>query len=116
MCNSPVVPKTTCWYHFEQNTVGSDELSSCYVRVGPTRCFQSNLLEKIWKEKSSFMICWGGFEEGFLKYKSKPPNKMDDKNFYISFGFLNENLTLNEIEELKKFPFQQLHSVKTQIC
>ena len=73
MCNSSVVPKTTCWYHFEQNTVGSDELSSGYVRVEPTRCSQSNLLEKIWKEKSSFMICWGGFEGGFLKYKSKPP-------------------------------------------
>ena len=27
---------------------------------------------------------------------------MDDKNFYSSFTFLNENFTLNEIEELKK--------------
>ena len=73
MCKSPVAPKATCWYHFVQNTVGSDELSSFDVRVGPTRCFQSNLLEKIWKEKSSFMICWGGFEGLFLKYRSKPP-------------------------------------------
>ena len=27
---------------------------------------------------------------------------MDDKNVYGSFGFLNESLTLNEIEKLQK--------------
>ena len=35
-------------------------------------------------------------------------NKRADKNFQASF-------TLNEIWELEKFPFQQLHSRKTQI-
>ena len=27
---------------------------------------------------------------------------MDDKNFYASFGFLNENLALNDMEESEK--------------
>ena len=30
---------------------------------------------------------------------------MDDKNFYTSFGFLNESFTLNEIEESEKNSF-----------
>ena len=52
--------------------------------------------------------------EGLLQYT----NKMDDKNVYISFGFLNERFTLglNKIEKLKKIPFQLLHSRKTHVC
>ena len=30
--------------------------------------------------------------------------------------FLSESLTLNEIEELEKIPFQQLRSRKTEVC
>ena len=29
-------------------------------------------------------------------------NKMDDKNVYVSFGFLNEIFILNEIEKLER--------------
>ena len=35
---------------------------------------------------------------------------MENKDFYTS---LDESFTLNEIEELEKFPFQQLYSRKT---
>ena len=31
-------------------------------------------------------------------------NKMDDKNSYATFGFLNESFTLNEIKEQEKCP------------
>ena len=47
---------------------------------------------------------------------------MDDKDFYASFGFLNEDFTLNgtrsEMRQrtLKNFLSQQLHSKKTKIC
>ena len=41
---------------------------------------------------------------------------MDDRSFNANFGFLNESFTLNEIEKLEKFRFQQPHSRKTQIC
>ena len=38
------------------------------------------------------------------------------KNFHASFTFFIESFILNEIWEVEKFPFQQLHSRKTQIC
>ena len=36
--------------------------------------------------------------ESLLQYT----NKMDDKNFYASFSFLNESFTLNEAEGFEK--------------
>ena len=60
-------------------------------------------------------------QKGVLNRNSKvyfnKQTKWTKKIFTQVLDFLNESFTLNEIEQLKKFPSNSwLHSRKTQIC